>query len=196
MGPNRWFPDLLTRRLVQPDQRSCGAAVLVVAEAWDNEAYARRLLLGGESAFVDEVLWMHRRVTGPVGVDGRGQLPWWRVLGTPPWAIARQLTARSGTRHRVRPVWPWARRRLLGRVRGAVLAGRPVPLYVGSPRLPRHVVLVVGAEADEGGSLVAYEPGAGRPRRVRAQDFREATTRTLGWPVPWFVVLPDPAVHP
>lgn len=189
--PNRWFPELLAARLPQPDRRSCGAAVLVVAEAWENEPYARRLLVGGEQAFVREVLGMHRRVTGPVDVAGRPQLPWWRALGTPPWALARQLSTRSGVPHRVRAVWPWSRGRLLQEVREAVRVGRPVPVYVGSPWLPRHVVLVIDAGDGTDDPVVAYEPSVGRPRRVRAEDLRAGVTRPWGWPVPWFVVLPQ-----
>ena len=103
---------VLGRQFQQPDQRSCGAAVAVMAEALRNDTYARRLLAGGDEEFAREARAMHRRITGPVDAAGAIQAPWLRVIGTPPWALARQL-GRSSTRGRVviarlRPGRAWA----------------------------------------------------------------------------------------
>ncbi|WP_101525108.1 hypothetical protein [Nocardioides houyundeii] len=185
----RWGGELARLDLRQPDQRSCGAAVLVLAEALGNERYARRLVAGGRPRFAAEVLAMHRRVTSAVDVAGRPQLPWWRAVGTPPWAVARQLSGRTGVPHVVRALWPHRRRRLLAAVRAAVLAGHPVPLYVGTSRLPRHVLLVTGAGPQPGDPLSVYDPALGRARRLRAQELVTGSL-TQGWAVPWFVVLP------
>lgn len=191
VAPGAWSRELLASRLVQPDQRSCGAAVLVVAEALRNERYARRLVAGGTPRFDAEVLAMHRRVTGPADVAGHAQLPWPRSLGTPPWSVARQLGARTGTEYVVRPLLPWQREEGVAAVRAAVLAGHPVPLYVGSRRLPRHVVLVLpGSTA--GGGLTAYDPAVGRPRPLRPPEVLAGSISTLRWPVPWFALLPRP----
>ncbi len=84
--------------LVQPDQRSCGAAVLVAAELLRTPSYAA--LASTPGGFRTEVLSMHRRVTSAHDVSGRLQLPWPQALGTPPWAIARQLTGTTGVRPR------------------------------------------------------------------------------------------------
>ena len=173
---------LLRRRLRQPDQRSCGAAVLVVAEALDHDAYAAWLADGGRGRFDAEVLAMHRRSTGPVDVAGRVQVPWTRLLGTPPWAVARQLSARRGHRHVAHPVLPWGRRQAVERIRGAA-AHSPVPLYVGN-LLPRHVVLVLDAD------LTAYDPAQGRTVRLDPGELVGGRLTTVGWPAPWWWVGP------
>lgn len=186
---------LLERRLVQPDARSCGACVLVVARLLADESYAALLetgrhprtgrLLGGDvlDRFRDEVLAMHRRVTGPVDVRGRAQLPWPRALGTPPWAVARQLPGD----HRVRPVLPGRRAESLIAIRAALETGGTVPLYVGQPSCPRHVVLVVSG--DEAG-LLAHDPARGKVVHVTTAEFVGGQLRATGWPTPWFTVLP------
>ena len=103
---------VLGREFQQPDQRSCGAAVAVMAEALRNDGYARRLLAGGDEEFDREARAMHRRLTGPVDATGAIQVPWLRAVGTPPWALARQL-GRGSYRGRVvtarfRPGRAWA----------------------------------------------------------------------------------------
>ena len=69
--------------------------------------------------FEEQVFAMHRRVNR-----------WWpRALGTTPWAVARELGGRRVRRFR----------------QDEVLAAlpTPVPVYLGSRWLPRHVVLVL-----------------------------------------------------
>src|SRR4029453_17690952 len=79
---------VLREHLAQPDQRSCGATALVVARMLLDRDYADLLAVGRPpvpglavpgslaSRFRDEVLALHRRVTGPVDPTGRLQLPW------------------------------------------------------------------------------------------------------------------------
>lgn len=176
---------VLGRGFRQPDQRSCGAAVLVVAEALRNDRYARRLLAGGEPGFRDEALAMHRRVTGPVDVTGALQLPWTRLLGTPPWAAARQLGRRRAVwaRHRSGRAWT--------ALTAALATGDAVPVYVGSRWLPRHVVLAV--DLGEDGGVRAYEPSSGRVVRLTRDRWTRRALRTAGWSVPWWVLVPAPA---
>lgn len=191
-----WSARLLATHPRQPDRRSCGASVLVVERALRDEAYAQ-LLVGGRhpvtgferrghlrDRFRDEVLGMHRRTTGPVSVTGRLQLPWPRAVGTPPWAIAGQLSA-PGRPRVVR--WAWRRRALLDLVDAQVALGTTVPLYVGSRWLPRHVVLVTGADDD---SLECYEPSRGGVVPFTREAFVEGTLELAGWSTPWCAVLP------
>lgn len=192
--------DLFREPLRQPDQRSCGASVLVVARMLLDDAYAG-FVAGGRhggtgfalpgtmaARFRHEVLDMHRRVTGCVDVSGHLQAPWPRALGTPPWAVARQLSgtgsedhpARRHTAHLVTD-----RAAAYDRLVAATTGRRPVPLFVGSRWLPRHVVLVLG---EAGTGLRCYEPARGRLCDVTRDDFVAARLGLAGWDRPWFIV--------
>jgi len=107
---------------------------------------------------------------------GRPQLPWPRALGTQPWALARELPGSP----RVTPVLgrPRAWRRL-------ARAGRPVALYVGNRLLPRHVVLVLGVDADV---ARVFEPSSGTTVTVTRDAFLADSLSLAGWDRPWFVV--------
>ncbi|EON23031.1 hypothetical protein CF8_3053 [Nocardioides sp. CF8] len=174
---------VLGRQLQQPDQRSCGAAVAVMAEALRNDGYARRLLAGGDEEFDREVFAMHRRLTGPVDATGSLQAPWLRIVGTPPWALARQLARRSDGRRvvpaRFRPGSAWAA------MTASLARGELVPAYVGNRRLPRHVVLAVEQLED---AVRMYEPGSGRLVRATREEWTEGRLLLGGWREPWFVV--------
>ena len=133
--------------------------------------------------FRDEVLDLHRRVTRPLDARGALQLPWPRALGTPPWAVARQLSALDAERTYVARL-ALRRPRAFDRLASA---GAPAVLYVGSTWLPRHVVLVV--EASEA-SLRVYEPSRGVVVGVSRDAFLEARLGLAGWAKPWFTVTP------
>jgi hypothetical protein len=166
--------------LKQPDQRSCGPASLVAARMLLEPAYAATVT---PDSFDDEVLALHRQVTGPIDARGALQLPWPRALGTPPWAVAHQLSAidaeRSYTaRLVIRRAHAFDR---LARAEAASV------LYVGSRWLPRHVVLVVeGSDT----SLRIYEPSKGLLVTVTREAFLDARLDLAGWPKPWFTVTP------
>jgi hypothetical protein len=204
---------VLGARLVQPDHRSCGAAVLVVARALLDQGYAELLVSGrhpgtglalpGSLAdrFRHEALAMHARVTGPVDAAGRLQVPWPRALGTPPWAVARQLSATGGSaaaaggglprvRHRVVPAWP-DRGALVDRVVAATAEGRPVPVYMGNRWAPRHVVLFLGGSAGRGDGLRCYDPARGWVVDVDRRAFVRDRLGLGRWNQPWFAVLPE-----
>jgi len=155
----------------QPDQRSCGPACLVVARMLRDPAYAAE----AGPRFDAEVLATHRRVTGSRPAVGALQLPWPRALGTPPWAVARELGRVTGARY----AWPavrWRPDSVRSRALAGLEAGLPVAVYVGSRWLPRHVLLAV---TTTGGGPELYDPARGH------------LTRTYGrWEVPWFVVAP------
>src|SRR3954468_488458 len=134
-----WPERVFRERLVQPDRLSCGATVLVVARTLLDREYGERIGVSPwvPARFRAEGLAPHRDATAPVR-KGRLQAPWPRPLGTPPWAIARELGGRD-----VR----WIRTSTDAGYREVAAAVRerlPVPVYVGSRWLPRHVMLAVG----------------------------------------------------
>jgi hypothetical protein len=179
-----WAAEAFGRRLTQPDRRSCGATVLVVARMLSDPGYAG--FAGTATSFRDEVLAMHRRVTSPADVSGRLQLPWPRALGTPPWAVARQLEGTTGLDHRARLLVAGDRDAAYDEIVAVTARRLTVPVYVGSRWLPRHVVLALG-EVD--GGLRFYEPSAGRLVDVSRASFVAGTLDLAGWDVPWFSLL-------
>ena len=202
-GGSGWPDWAFRERLAQPDQRSCGATVLVVARMLVDRGYAELLATGrhpgtgfalpGSPAgrFRYEVLAMHQRVTGVVAATGHLQLPWPRALGTPPWAVAHQMSATGfpPVEHAVH-VALGDRDAMVDRIVAATAARRPVPVFVGNRWAPRHVVLVLG-EVD--GRLRCYEPAAGGLGDVDRRAFVTGRLALAGWDRPWFVVLPEPA---
>ncbi|HXH77095.1 hypothetical protein [Nocardioides sp.] len=174
---------VLGRQFQQPDRRSCGAAVAVIAEAMRNDRYARRLLAGGDEEFGAEVIGMHRRITGLIDVSGHVQAPWPRAVGTPPWALARQLGRGTRQHHvvpaRLRPGVAWAAMNT-GLARGLV-----VPAYVGDRWAPRHVVLALEQGED---AVRVYEPSSGRVAQVTREEWIEGRLRLASWQQPWLVL--------
>lgn len=155
------------RGLKQPDRRSCGAATVVMAEARADADYAERVC-ATQATFGTEVLRRHREITR--------WPPWPRMIGTPPWAVARALTAVTGVRHRTR-IARWRRAAAHDRLAGGGA------LFVGNRRLPRHVVLMVAPD-------LCYEPSSGRVAGVPADAFAAGELSLAGWSTPWFVVVP------
>jgi hypothetical protein len=184
-------------RMQQPDPTSCGAASLVVAQMANDPAYAEfmmtgkhpgsGLMLAGSLAdrFGAETLAMHERVTRDRDARGRAQMPWPKSLGTPPWAVARQMTATSGISYDTSVISPFNRRGALKDIRKATGDGHVVPLYVGNRWSPRHVVLVLTDDLD------VYEPAAGERERMTEDDFVKGKLDLGGWEKPWVSVLPD-----
>ncbi|HQR26596.1 MAG TPA: hypothetical protein PLP61_06100 [Nocardioides sp.] len=193
-----WASRLLEHRLVQPDDRSCGASCLVVATALRDETYAELLVTGThpvtrwwlpgtvEERFAAETLAMHRRITGPVGLSGRAQLPWPRHLGTPPWAVRGQLST---------PQVPYVvkqavvgRRRLFDTMRAPLEAGAPVAVFVGDHWAPRHVLLAIAVEGEE--EVLFYDPAPGQLRRFHRSALVSYGAPLGRWHQPWCLVLP------
>jgi hypothetical protein len=184
--------------LVQPDSRSCGASALVVARLLEDEEYAAWLAQGTvddiRDRFRSEVLTTHRRTNRPglrmgyrLGPGRLLRLPWPRALGTQPWAAADQLSDRRRRDHRVRWVRAGRRETAYDELVRAV-RNLPAPVYVGSPRLPRHVVLAI---QNEGPALRVYDPASGHRVSITRTDFAAGKLRGCGgWPVPWAVVTP------
>jgi hypothetical protein len=82
----------------------------------------------------------------------------------------------------------WRRNQAYDRVLAGLQTGLPVPLYVGSGLLPRHVVLLL--DEGEAGAVDVYNPARGRLTTMSRDAF---VARKLGlgsWHVPWFTVTP------
>jgi hypothetical protein len=192
-----WADRVVARGRRQPDARSCGAASLVMARMLTDEAYARLLLDGTHPrtgvrvpgplpARLDaEVLATHRRLTSTRDGTGHPQPPWPRVLGTPPWNLARALADR-GVRYGVRTTRTGGigAEGLVGR---SLAAGHPVAWYVGTPRLPRHVVLVAGSRS---GRWQVWDPARGRVVELPRAAVAGGRFRLGRWSTSWFLVLP------
>jgi hypothetical protein len=178
--------------LRQPDRRSCGASALVAARMLVDAEYAAAMT---PAVFAHDTLATHRRVTG---VTGHGlQLPWPRALGTPPWAVARELSALTSpgtppTRYAtgLAVLRPGA---AFDRARTAVRSGRAVALYVGDRWSPRHVVLALPAAPSVPAvpHLRVYEPSSGRVVDVARDAATGHRLGLAGWDRLWLVVTPS-----
>ena len=185
---------------------------MVVARFLGDPDY-RRLLEGGSlesprtvagdaalrERFKTETLAMHALITGLSDTSGKPQIPWPRKFGTPPWAVARQLSstpAADGSRasyswHVARTSLPAAYQRLLD----AGNSDRVSAIFVGSTWVPRHVVLVVDATVR--GTLHVYDPARGEMSELDQTRVPPAAEIDIaGWDVAWFVVTPDPPTGP
>lgn len=139
-----------------------------------------------------------RRTNGAL-VEHRLHLPWPPALGTSPPGAARELERVTGREYQVAVV-RWLPQRRLRQVHCAladvVTSGAPVLLYVGSPALPRHVVLLLraadgGAAGRPGASrLDVYDPATGTVSRLEPGPFARARLGIAGWDVPWLVLRP------
>jgi hypothetical protein len=200
--------------LVQPDARTCAPAALVTSRLLTRPAYAAWLDTGrhpttgrvdprsASQRFADEVAAMHHSTTACRDRRGEPQLAWPRALGTPPWAVAREMSARDGSgvpgsRYRVVVVDPRRRAVTWERVVTAVGAGHPVPLYVGNRLAPAHVVLVT---AVRDGTVEVHDPATGRSHDVDRAAY-VAGSLPFGKPsrplhlagamtLPWCLVVP------
>ncbi|HEY1135813.1 MAG TPA: hypothetical protein VGE77_14660, partial [Nocardioides sp.] len=171
----------------QPDGTTCGSCALVVAHLHHSPAYAAAVLGDPDlpARLRLEALAVHTATNG-LRLAGETQVPWPKALGTAPWALARHLRLVSG---RPGSGYAWVRRRddFWEHLHAAVTAGHPVPLYVGTRLLPRHVVLVLEVGDDH---LLAYQPASGGTVRVTRGEVNRDEARALGWPRVWGGVLP------
>lgn len=170
-----WPDDLDPGSLRQPDRFSCGASVVVLA----------RMLRDPDHRPADpqhEIRRVHRELVAPHH-DGRAQLPWPRTLGTPPWAVARELSRLHGEDIDVDVA------RLSPAASYGVLAGRaaerPTGVYVGSLWLPRHVLLAI---ATHEGAVTVFDPARGGLVRIGRRRWRAHDVGVGGWSHFWAVV--------
>ena len=172
----------MSLRLTQPDRRSCGAASLVMARRLVHARYAG--LVSDQATFAREAATLHRRLTSLADTSGGWQVPWPRALGTPPWAVARELRLLTGLPYAVRVVrlprrvWPHLQ---------AASPERPAAVFVGNRFLPRHVVLVTGGDS---AGATTYEPASGLVVDVSRERWERGDLALAGWDRPWLVVGP------
>lgn len=140
-------------------------------------------LVTDQTTFAHEAATLHRRLTSLVDTGG-WQVPWPRALGTPPWAVARELRLLTGLPYAVRLVR--RRRRVWPHLR-AVGPARPAVVFVGDRFLPRHVVLVTGVD---GAGATTYEPASGLTSDVSRRRWERDDLALAGWDRPWLVVSP------
>lgn len=191
----------------QQSNLTCGSACLTVARMLVDPAFAHWIATGegarpgsptGASPaerFAAYERVVHRR-TNTLTI-GRGGLnvPWPRRLGTPPWGAQRELelgAAKRGTDYATTLVRPLPQARLVEvfeRTNAVVADGMPALLYVGSPTLPRHVLLILPGNGDD--RLDVYDPADGSVRARGVRSFASHELRLSGWDLPWFVVAPS-----
>lgn len=186
----------------QPDQTTCGSSSLIMAKMINTPVYGADVLAPGGDATVDlvavtkrfdqAVLSMHRTTGGWKDSAGTWQLPWPTQLGTPPWAVARQMSVtggsgRPGTKYRARLANPADLGASYDAVTSAVDAGECVPLFIGDDVMARHVVLVSG---ESGGGLSIYDPSSGSWVTASRDAYISGRIGVAGWSQPWFVVTP------
>jgi hypothetical protein len=191
----------LASGLVQPDQTTCGSSVLVVAHMLSDPSYAAFMAHGAANAagadtgtvqdrFRQAALAMHRLTSGMRTPSGGFQLPWPSALGTQPWSLAGEMTTLTGRTYEVQPILPGQRSRTFSRVASLSRGGTPVPLFVGSRWLPRHVVLALPSHDLPNDQVMIYDPASGRRYPISAGDFSAGRLDVAGWQVPWAAVTP------
>jgi hypothetical protein len=173
-----WPADIRPSALRQPDGYSCGATTVVAARVLLEPGYR-------PADTKAEILGTHRRLTSATDSTGRAQLPWPRGLGTPPWAVARAISALTGEKVRTRlaRLDPGAAYdELVRRV-----ATRPAAAYIGNTWLPRHVVLVV-APVEGTDEVRVFDPAHGELVTVPRACWDRHEVGVAGWSHFWFVV--------
>lgn len=188
-------------RLTQSTPRTCGAMVVLVARMLSDSALRERIELEGPAGAEAEIYAELRR-------GALGPLTWPAAYGSPPWQVAKALTAiaREGGRdvsYTATPVDADTERghAILQWIWHAAGVGLPVPVFTGGElteglarAVPRHVVLVMPA-ADTSPELSIYDPGSGSVYRVPIFSMAQRST-----PLPAFghwtrlvwAVLPQP----
>jgi len=140
-------------------------------------------LVTDQPTFAHEVTTLHRRLSSLADAAGSWQLPWLRVVGTAPWAVARDLRLVTGARY----ASPVVRHGGAWDLLAHATAARPVAVYVGDRFLPRHVVLVTRIDDAH---ATTYEPSSGLLVDVPREHWEQGRVRLAGWTRPWLVVAP------
>ncbi|QYJ04340.1 hypothetical protein KUV85_01280 [Nocardioides panacisoli] len=170
-----WPEEIDPRALRQPDAYSCGAAVVVAARMLHEPGHR-------PADPQQEIRRVHRELVA-VRHAGQLQVPWPRALGTPPWALARELS-RLHDRDigvEVARFTPAASYDHLA----ARAAERPTGVYLGNAWLPRHVVLTLETHA---GAVTVFDPGHGELVQVPRRRWRDHEVGVAGWRHFWAVV--------
>lgn len=206
-------------RLDQVDGTTCGSAVLVALAAWADPREMQKLdatvadAAGGEMPGGVTAGFGSRYDARQKQVHRESTRFWPQAWGTTPWGMTGWLRrhAPGAGRYEVRLVDDTSAAdvaAVLGRVRVALAAGRPVPLLVG-PFVPRHYCLALSDRSAAAGNAAAghdapagdagqdaevwrvYEPSSGEVRIVPvALVGRAALAPLLGFDHLHAVLLP------
>ena len=187
--------------LEQPDATTCGSSTLVMAQMLNHPAYAMKILTGynpenGENweapadqtnpsqwRFQQDSVSMHHRTNG-------GFLGWPEAWGTHPNDLREQMNNGSGRDGTEYTTYDSSHDpdTVYTAMQNAANSGHPVPVYVGSDWLPRHVVLVVGTDGDD---LSVYDPSAGGTITVTREQWNDEEGNLGGnWNKRWYSVMP------
>jgi hypothetical protein len=159
--------------LDQVDGTTCGSAVLLALAAWADPAEVTRLETPSGGQPLLGAGFGARYDARQKQVHGQTNRFWPQALGTTPWGAVRWLRdhAPAAGRYRVRLVDDTSDvdvAQVIDTV-SAALAGRPVPLLVGS-LVPRHYVLALRVDGD---AWRVYEPTSGQVRLLDLAAVRE-----------------------
>lgn len=196
---------------LQQTSTTCGSACLTVSRMTVNPRFAQWISQGVHKdardgdvpdggTMAERFAAYEQVVAGRTnalrGAGGRWQLPWPRALGTPPWGARNELEFGAADPSAdydiswLRPGGSARRERAYNRLVERVGQGTPALLYIGNPRLPRHVVLVMPPTG--GGELDVYEPSIGRVIDLPREPFVNGAMKMAGWDLPWAIVWNDP----
>lgn len=163
----------------QTTTRTCGVATalyLASRARGKGDTYRR----AGSPALARAEARLHRYAA-------RQGLPWPRVFGTSPWALARLLEQATGSPYRIARWSP----RSAAALRRSLAAGLDAAAYVGgiapphgdsrtpllavrtafSSLIPRHVVGLVAPSVNADADVIVAEPGSGRDYQLKWEEF-------------------------
>ena len=156
---------------------------MVMARRLVQQRYAG--LVTDQATFGREASTLHRRLTSLSDTAGGWQVPWPRAIGTPPWAVARELRLLTGAPYAVRLVrlrrrmWPAPARRRSGR-------GRPR----STSATASCPVTSCSSRRSTTPARRRYEPASGRTLTVDRGRWERGDLALAGWDRPWLVVSP------
>jgi hypothetical protein len=193
-------------RLRQQSSAVAGATAVVLMRALLDPPYALWLTTGIHLdpdrepdgwAFEQRFRAQQNAVHSTISRQVVGPMAWPRFLGTPPTALSRFINRFAGlTGYRfgwvaLDDVANERRQAALTVLRAALVAGVPVPVYLGRPA-DRHVVLALpGPVTDPPPEhLRVYDPAAGAVVDVAASSWAAGAAGMTGWERLEGVVLP------
>ena len=201
----------------QPDDTTCGSATLVMSRMMNDPAYAMWIITGydpvtgtqtgddsgadQDQRFGDAALDMHDK-TNSWWQNGQPQVWWPEAWGTTPGAVVNEMnhgqSGVPGAGYDMQYVDPGDRAATYDQISAASENGHTVPIFVGSDRVPQHVVLVTGSTGD---SITVYDPYAGtdpatnepvgQTVTVSRADWAAGNFDVAGWDEPWGAVVPS-----
>jgi len=192
---------------VQQSSVSCGSASLTVARMLVSPEFGQWVVNGIDpkggptdsrsepERFAEHEREVMNRTNGIRAAGGKLNVPWPRVVGTPPWGAEKELehgAARPGAAYAMRLVRLGSSdvlRDVHRDLTRLVREGLPALLYIGNAWAPRHVTLVLPGDSANGG-LDVYDPATGTVTELAPERFASRALAIAGWNVPWITVQP------